>query len=250
MHTFLRRALTTGGASLLGLTFAVAGAGAASAHVTVDPSEAEAGGYTLLTFRVPNESDTASTTKIAVDLPTATPFVHVSVEPVPGWTATTTTAELDEPVAVHGAEVTEAVDTVVWTADDPDAAIAPGEFRRFSVSAGPVPAAERIVLPAHQTYSDGEVVSWAEVAEGDAEPALPAPVLTIGAASAGHGSDGGTDGDAAGAADGGSGDAAAASGSSSGAGAWLGAVGLGLGLVGAVTGVVALSRTRSAGSAR
>ncbi|WP_277208132.1 YcnI family copper-binding membrane protein [Isoptericola croceus] len=249
MHTFLRRALTTGGAGLLGVTFAVSGAGAASAHVTVDPNEAEAGRYTLLTFRVPNESDTASTTELEVDLPTDTPFVHVSVEPVPGWTATVTTVELDEPAAVHGAEITEVVDTVVWTADDTDAAIAPGEFRRFAVSAGPVPEVESIVLPAHQTYSDGETVSWEEVAEGDAEPAHPAPVLAVTAASAGHGSDGGTDGDAAGAADSGSSDAAA-SGSASGAGAWLGAVGLGLGLVGAVTGVVALSRTRSAGSAR
>lgn len=245
MHTFLRRALSAGATGLLGLTVVVAGAGAASAHVTVDPAEAEAGGYTLLTFRVPNESDTASTTELEVDLPTDTPFAHVSVEPVPGWTATVTTTELDEPVSVHGAEVTEAVDTVTWTADDAGAAIAPGEFRRFTVSAGPVPEVGSIVLPAHQTYSGGEVVSWAEVAEGDGEPALPAPVLTV---ADGDASDGGTGGAADGSTAGPT--ATAERQDTGGAGLWLGAVGLGLGLVGAVTGVVALSRTRRAGSAR
>ncbi|WP_402462304.1 YcnI family copper-binding membrane protein [Isoptericola aurantiacus] len=247
MHTFLRRALTTGGTGLLGLTFAVAGAGAASAHVTVDPTDATAGSYTLLTFRVPTESDTASTTELEVDLPTDTPFGHVSVEPVPGWTATVTTAELDEPVEVHGAEITEAVDTVTWTADDDAAAIAPGEFQRFTVSAGPVPEVDSIVLPAHQTYSDGTVVDWEEVAEGDAEPEKPAPTLTVTAESA---ADGGAT-DAAAADDDVASQGAASDGtSSSDAGAWLGAVGLGLGLVGAVTGVVALSRSRSGGSAR
>ncbi|WP_407319101.1 YcnI family protein [Isoptericola halotolerans] len=247
MHTFLRRALSAGATGLLGLTVVVAGAGAASAHVTVDPAEAEAGGYTLLTFRVPNESDTASTTELEVDLPTDTPFAHVSVEPVPGWTATVTTTELDEPVSVHGAEVTEAVDSVTWTADDADAAIAPGEFRRFAVSAGPVPEVESVVLPAHQTYSDGEVVSWEEVAEGDAEPERPAPVLTVAPA---QDSDGATHGGAADADAQGSGETATAEGPVDGAGPWLGAVGLGLGLVGAVTGVLALSRVRRGGSAR
>ena len=249
MHTFLRRALGAGAAGLLGLTVVVVGAGAASAHVTVDPAEAEPGGYTLLTFRVPNESDTASTTRLEVDLPTDTPFAHVSVEPVPGWTATVTTTELDEAVSVHGAEISEAVDSVTWTADDADAAIAPGEFRRFTVSAGPVPDAGRIALPAHQTYSDGEVVSWEEVAEGDAEPERPAPVLTVAPA---QDSDGATHGGAADADAQGSGEAATAEGpvDGDGAGPWFGAVGLGLGLVGAVTGVLALSRVRREGSAR
>ncbi|MCK0117202.1 YcnI family protein [Isoptericola sp. S6320L] len=240
MHTLLRRALTSGGVVLLGLTVAVGGAGAASAHVTVDPSEAEAGGYALLTFRVPNESDTASTTELEVDLPTDTPFAHVSVEPVPGWTATVTTAELDEPVSVHGAEITEAVDTVTWTADDADAAIAPGEFRRFTVSAGPVPEVESIVLPAHQTYSDGEVVSWEEVAEGDAEPSLPAPVLAVTSAQESAQVSAQTSAQTS----------AEGSGGGDATGLWLGAAGLGLGLVGAVTGAVALSRTRTAGTSR
>ena len=46
------------------------GVGAASAHVTVNPREAVQGGYAKLAFRVPNEKDAASTTKLEVYVPT------------------------------------------------------------------------------------------------------------------------------------------------------------------------------------
>ena len=48
------------------------------------------------------------------------------------------------------------------------------------MSAGPLPdAGTRLVLPAHQTYTDGTVVDWVDVAEeGGEEPAHPAPELT------------------------------------------------------------------------
>ena len=38
------------------------------AHVTVNPREAVQGGYTALSFRVPNETDDTSTTKVEVFL--------------------------------------------------------------------------------------------------------------------------------------------------------------------------------------
>ncbi|HEX2772424.1 MAG TPA: DUF1775 domain-containing protein, partial [Micromonosporaceae bacterium] len=56
----------------------------ASAHVTVNPSEATQGGYARLAFRVPNESDTASTTKVEVVLPENAPVASVSTMPVTG----------------------------------------------------------------------------------------------------------------------------------------------------------------------
>ena len=48
------------------------------------------------------------------------------------------------------------------------------------MSAGPLPdAGTHLVLPAHQTYTDGTVVDWVDVAEeGGEEPAHPAPELT------------------------------------------------------------------------
>ncbi|MCA5894772.1 YcnI family protein [Isoptericola sp. NEAU-Y5] len=257
-RTARRRALRTGTVSGAALLLVAVGAGAASAHVTVTPDQAEAGGYVTLTFKVPNESATASTTAVEVALPADTPFTSVSVEPVPGWSAQVATTELPAPVEVHGTEITEAPVTVVWTADSEDAAIDPGEFRRFTVSAGAVPHdVDTILLPATQTYSDGEVVAWDEPAgEDGAEPEHPAPTLVVTPAPTGsggaHGS--GAHGDEGTAAEGTAAegtaaeDATAGDGASGGSGPLalgLGAAGLGLGLVGAVTGVVALARTRA-----
>ena len=57
----------------------------AGAHVTLQPEEAPAGGFTRLDVRVPNERDGADTTKVEVQFPPG--FLFVSTEPVPGWSA-------------------------------------------------------------------------------------------------------------------------------------------------------------------
>jgi uncharacterized protein YcnI len=244
-HPTLRRALVTAGAAL---TLTALAAAPASAHVRVTPDgAAQAGGYAVLTFRVPNESATAATTTVEVSLPTDTPLASVSVEPVPGWTAHVERAPLAEPVEVHGTEVTEAPVRVTWTADSADAALSDGEFQRFTISAGPLPEVDELLLPATQTYSDGSVVAWDEPTPASgAEPQHPAPVLPVTAAGDTHGSSDGTahDGTAAGgtSADAASGTAEGTA--SDGLGTALGAAGLGLGLVGAATGVVALARTQ------
>lgn len=165
--------------AVAGLALALLPAAAATAHVRVVPEQTAAGGWTVLTFRVPNESETAATSQVTVDLPTATPLPSVSTKPVPGWTASVETAPLPEPVDFYGTELTEAPSRVVWTAK-PGAEIADGQFQEFEVSAGPLPdAGTRLVLPAHQTYTDGTVVDWDDVAdEGADEPENPAPELT------------------------------------------------------------------------
>lgn len=178
--TTLRTTLARTAATLTATTVLVVAAPlAASAHVRVDPVRAEAGSYATVTFRVPNESATAGTTSLVVDLPTDTPFASVSTEPVPGWTAEVTRTTLPEPVEVGGATVTEAPTSVTWTAD-PGVEIGDGEFQRFTISAGPVPTTGSITLPAHQGYSDGTVVDWDEStpASGE-EPESPAPVLYV-----------------------------------------------------------------------
>ena len=171
----LRAGSALGAAALLALAAPLA----ASAHVHVEPGQAEAGSYSTLTFRVPNESADAGTVRFVVDLPTDTPFTSVSYEPVPGWSAEVTTGELPEPVDIVGATVTEAPVSVAWTADE-GTQIAPGQFQRFVVSAGAVPDTGSIVLPAHQEYSDGTVVDWDEPtpASGE-EPEHPAPTLYV-----------------------------------------------------------------------
>jgi uncharacterized protein YcnI len=153
----------------------------ASAHISVTPAEAEPGGYTQLTFRVPNERDDSGTVRVEVTLPSDTPFASVSYQPVPGWTTTLTTTELPAPAEVNGTELTEAVTSIVWQADA-GVVIAPGQYQTFGLSVGPVPDVGSVVLPAQQTYESGEVVDWS----GDEDAELPAPVLYVNDAPAGH----------------------------------------------------------------
>jgi uncharacterized protein YcnI len=170
----------------LAATLVLLPAGGASAHVRVVPEATAAGGWTVLTFRVPNESATAATTSVTVDLPTGTPLTSVSTRPLPGWTATVEEGDLPEPVDFGGATITRAPVRVVWTADGEG--IRDGEFQELELSVGPLPeAGTRLVLPAHQGYSDH-----------------PAPELTTTEAADTHGghgapeaaADAGSDGDA------------------------------------------------------
>ncbi|WP_034649622.1 YcnI family protein [Cellulomonas sp. HZM] len=178
LHPTARRVLVGAVAAAL----VVLPAAAASAHVRVIPESTAAGGWTVLTFRVPTESATASTTKVVVDLPTATPLTHVGTRPLPGWTVKVDEGELPAPVDVGGATITKAPLHVTWTADA-DAAIAPGQFQELELQVGPLPAAgTELVLPAHQTYSDGTVVDWDEKQAGADEPENPAPAFTVTAA--------------------------------------------------------------------
>ncbi|GAB3800249.1 YcnI family copper-binding membrane protein [Micromonospora zhanjiangensis] len=159
-------------------------AGPASAHVTVNPKEAVQGGYGRFAFRVPNESDTASTTKIEVTLPENAPVASVSTMPVPGWTVTVEKRKQDPPLDVHGSKVAEVASKITWTATG-DAAVKAGQFQEFPVSMGPLPKADKMIFKVLQYYSDGSIARWIEEPQpGGEEPEKPAPVLTLTAAAA------------------------------------------------------------------
>ncbi len=170
------------------ITIALVGvAGAASAHVSVSSTDAAQGGFGKAVFRVPTESDTASTTKLVVTLPEKTPFAFVTAQSKPGWTVTLQKEKLAAPTKVGEFELTEAVRTITWTSTG--AGIPPSQFDEFALSGGPFPGDESISFTAAQTYSDGTVVNWDEVQEGDKEPEHPAPTLTLAAPTGdGHGS--------------------------------------------------------------
>ncbi|WP_445155350.1 YcnI family copper-binding membrane protein [Arthrobacter sp. Hor0625] len=173
-HTLKTLAAVTATAGMVAL-----GASAASAHVTVNPDDTGANGYTHLTFNVPNESPTAKTSKLEVQLPTETPFTSVSVKPVEGWSAQVITSDLPKPVTVSGTTVTKAPSSVVWTADATHQ-LGKNQYQAFSLSVGKLPAAgTTVTLKAAQTYTDGTVVNWDEQsAEGQPEPKHPAPSFT------------------------------------------------------------------------
>jgi periplasmic copper chaperone A len=171
-----------GAVSAAAAALVLALAGPASAHVTVNPDTATKGGYTKVTFRVPTESDTASTTKVEINLPTGTPIASVALKPVQGWTATAVKTKLPAPVKTDDGELTEAITKITWTANAASA-IKPGEFQEFDVSLGPLPDVDQVVFKALQTYSDGSVVRWIDEPTTDGtEPESPAPVLKLTAA--------------------------------------------------------------------
>ncbi|MCU1438652.1 MAG: hypothetical protein JWP66_1739 [Naasia sp.] len=237
MHLSLPSRIAAAGSAALLL--ALAGPLAASAHVSVDPAQAEAGGYSQLTFRVPNERDDAGTVRLAVSLPADTPFASVSYEPVPGWTTSVVTTELPEPVEVNGNQLTEAVTSIVWEADA-GGRIEPGQFLTFPISVGPVPEVGSVALPATQTYSNGEVVEWA----GDEDADLPAPVLYVGDEPAGHGHSGGEGDDPADTADTASVSSTGGTTPDDGLARGLGIIGLALGALALVLAAFSLMRNR------
>jgi periplasmic copper chaperone A len=211
----MRKTLGRTGAVLVGLTAGVLLAVPAFAHVTVNPGTATQGGYTKLTFRVPNEKDTGNTVAVEVDLPQDTPIASVALKPVPGWTAVATKSKLATPIKGDDGEITEAVTKIVWTASA-DSAIKPGQFQEFDVSAGPLPKVDQVVFKALQTYSDGEIVRWIEAPNSTTPPDHPAPTLKLTQAA------GSTDSNVASVSTGGATPGSSAGGSSSTASAALG----------------------------
>ncbi|MEU9345862.1 YcnI family protein [Streptomyces sp. NPDC048278] len=174
----LRRAATV---TTLASASVLAAAGIAAAHVTVHP-ESYAKGATdgVLTFRVPNEEDTASTTKVQVYLPTDHPVLGVLVTPHDGWTAKVTTTKLKTPVKTDDGTITEAASEITWTGGK----IGADQFEDFDVAFGQLPEdTDQLTFKTLQTYSDGKVVRWIEEAQsGDDEPENPAPTLKLTAA--------------------------------------------------------------------
>jgi uncharacterized protein YcnI len=172
------RTLVTGA---LAASVLLAAAGAASAHVTVHPDSYPRGAEDgTITFRVPNEEDTANTTKLDVYFPADQPIPSVLVSPVPGWTAKIKSVTLKTPIKTDDGNITNAVSEITWTGGK----IAPGQYQDFTVAFGQLPTnGTQLVFKALQTYSNGDIVRWIDLQQpGQDEPAHPAPVLKLTAA--------------------------------------------------------------------
>ncbi|OMC01793.1 nuclear export factor GLE1 [Mycobacterium sp. NS-7484] len=156
-----RALLTTAAVTVAGLLTAAP----AWAHVHVDADNPAPGSTSVLTFRVPGESDTgALTTQLTVELPDV---ASARTEVVPGWTA-----KLDRDTAAG------TVRSVTWTAN-PGVGISSEQFALFRVSVK-LPDAPTASFPAVQTYSDGTVVRWDQAPLPDgSEPEYPAPQLAL-----------------------------------------------------------------------
>ncbi|MBO9577870.1 MAG: YcnI family protein [Microbacteriaceae bacterium] len=157
----------------------------ASAHVGVS-GDAVAGERATVAFRVPTESDSASTVSVTVHLPLDTPITSVRAQALPGWDFEVERVELDVPVVQGDVTIESAIASFTWTATGEG--IRPDEYGIFDVQLGPIPDLPELALPTTQAYSDGEVVEWADLesehedghAATAAEAEHPAPVLAIG----------------------------------------------------------------------
>jgi uncharacterized protein len=154
-------------AALLALALLVPAA--AQAHVTLQPNEAPEGAYTVLDVRVPNESDSEDTTKVAVQFPEG--FGDVSYQAVPGWNVKVVHAKLKKPIQTDDGAVTEGVKEVIFSGGE----LPPGEFQDFPLSVQiPGKAGEELTFKAVQTY-EKEVVHWI----GAPETEHPAPQVLV-----------------------------------------------------------------------
>jgi uncharacterized protein YcnI len=170
----MRRLLIVGAAvvgGLLGIT------GTAAAHVVITPGSAAQGSVADVSFQVPDEEDTATTTKVEVTFPAAHPIASVEVKAIPGWHVTVEHVRLARPLESDDGPVTAAVSRITWSGGS----ITPGTFEDFTVSLGPLPTdTSRLVFKAIQTYSDGHIVRWIDTSTPDgAEPDHPATTLRL-----------------------------------------------------------------------
>ncbi|HET9892721.1 MAG TPA: YcnI family protein [Mycobacterium sp.] len=145
---------------------------AAWAHVHASSDNAVRGAMALVTFQVPNESNTgALTTALTITLPNV---ASARTESLPGWTA-----RLDRDAA------SGTVRSVTWTANL-TGGIGADQFALFRLSVK-LPDTETVSFPAAQTYSDGSVVNWDQPPLPDgSEPEHPVPMLTLAGSAAPH----------------------------------------------------------------
>jgi len=130
-------------------------------HVTVEVDNPEPEGFAVYTVRVPNESDTGSTTKVELRIPEG--LEASRYQPKPGWTM----GIEDGVLTIEGG------------------AIAPGQFDEFRFQARNPDASGPISFAAIQTYDDGDVVNWT----GESGSDSPASVVEIGSGGDGSGGD-------------------------------------------------------------
>jgi uncharacterized protein YcnI len=147
---------------------------AAQAHVSLHPNEVPVGSFATLDIRVPNETDNANTTKLAVQFPPG--FLDVSTEYMPGWSAEVKTTKLAKPVQTDDGEVTEQVSEIIWSGKGSEGKIPPEQFLNFPISTEiPGSEGEELTFKVLQYYDNGEVVRW--IGPPDSEE--PAPQIDV-----------------------------------------------------------------------
>lgn len=153
-------------------------ASTAQAHITLQTTAAPAASYYKAVFRVSHGCAGSPTTQVAVKIPAG--FIAIKPQPKPGWQVATTTGAYANAYKLHGATVTEGVQTVTWSGGKlPD-----DEFDEFALMGYLTPelkADSDLYFPVVQTCQEG-VTRWIEIpqaGESWGDLASPAPVLRL-----------------------------------------------------------------------
>lgn len=204
-----------------GILILLLGTTPAGAHVSVSTERAVAGEYAVLTFAVPHGCAGSPTTRIAIKIPESITTTKPTV--VADWKAEVVRVKLAEPKTdSHGTTITERVDQVVYTAEQP----LPDDLRQTFQVQVKLPddaVGSTLAFPTVQTCSKGET-AWIQVPAAGQDPDTlesPAPSVEVAGPAAEK-----------------------APGSEANAVAWTGPAGLVAGLLGLAAGGYALIRTR------
>jgi uncharacterized protein YcnI len=162
-------------ATLTGVAVTLAWPAVAAAHVSATPDTVAPGEPATISFRVPNERDDATTVRLEVLFPAQPVISSATPENLPGWKIGVHEQMTAGPAG--GDEMAgKPVTSIVWDGGTVPA----GTFQQFPVRIGELPAGGTLTFRVLQTYSDGQVVRWADPAPpGQPEPEHPAPVVTV-----------------------------------------------------------------------
>ena len=163
--------------SLLAAALAVAAAGAAQAHVSLEAAEAPVGATHKAVLRVPHGCEGAATTRVRVQIPEG--VIAVKPMPKPDWTLETVTGPYARAYRYHGTGVTEGVTEIIWTGELPDAFYDEFVFRAMLTDG--LAAGTDLYFPVVQECGD-EAERWIEIPAAGQDPdslEYPAPGLKL-----------------------------------------------------------------------
>ena len=149
----------------------------ASAHITLESTEAKVGSTYKAVLRVPHGCEKAATTAVRVRIPDG--FIEVKPMPKAGWKLDVVRGKYQKPMSVRGSKVTEGVTEVGWSGGNlPDAYY--DEFVLAGFIGDEAPTGQTLYFPIVQECEKG-VTRWIEIPAGNGapEPAEPAAGLKL-----------------------------------------------------------------------
>jgi len=169
---------------LLAAAVAVAAAGAAQAHVTLETGEAPVGSTYKAVLQVGHGCEGAATTRIRVQIPEG--VIAVKPMPKPGWALDTVVAPYAQPYDYYGEKLGEGVTEISWTGHLPDAYYDEFVFRARLTDG--LAVGTDLTFPIVQECGN-EASRWIEIPAAGQDPDSlehPAPGVTLLRAAAGR----------------------------------------------------------------